>query len=108
MSRLRSSIRVCFFRNYYQIETYIISERDKTQDVTVKLMDIDSEHLGIPDQEYSCVITMPSNEFQKTCRDLALFSDSLNIKATKGDVVFSGKGDTGGSELFFEQLLADM
>jgi proliferating cell nuclear antigen len=61
-------------------------------------MDIDSEHLGIPDQEYSCVISMPSAEFQKTCKDLAMFSDSLNIKATKGDVVFSGKGDTGGSE----------
>lgn len=28
------------------------------------MMDIDSEHLGIPDQEYSAVITMPSLEFQ--------------------------------------------
>jgi len=77
--------------------SFVDTKRDKTQDVTVKLMDIDSEHLGIPDQEYSCVISMPSSEFQKTCKDLAMFSDSLNIKATKGDVVFSGKGDTGGN-----------
>ena len=46
-------------------------------------MDIDSEHLGIPDQDYSVVCEMPSNEFQKTCRDLAMFSDSINITATK-------------------------
>ena len=59
----------------------------KTQDVTVKLMDIDSEHLGIPDQEYSVVCEMPSGEFQKTCKDLAMFSDSINITATKVDLV---------------------
>lgn len=57
-------------------------------------MDIDNEHLGIPDQKYSCVIEMPSVEFQKTCRDIAVFSDSLQITATKAGVVFSGSGDT--------------
>lgn len=56
-------------------------------------MDIDNEHLGIPDQKYSCVIEMPSGEFQRTCRDIAMFSDSLQISANKNGVVFSGKGD---------------
>jgi proliferating cell nuclear antigen len=77
------------------------SERDKTQDVTVKLMDIDSEHLGIPDQDYACVVKMPSSEFQKVCRDLAMFSDSLNVTCTKANISFSGKGDTGGSQFSF-------
>lgn len=57
-------------------------------------MDIDNEHLGIPDQKYTCVIEMPSVEFQKTCRDIAIFSDTLSITATKSGVVFSGSGDT--------------
>ncbi len=55
-------------------------------------MDIDNEHLGIPDQKYSCVIDMPAAEFQRTCRDISSFSDTLTISATKAGVVFSGKG----------------
>ena len=55
-------------------------------------MDIDSDHLGIPDQKYSCVIDMSSAEFMRTCKDIATFSDTLNISATKSGVVFSGKG----------------
>lgn len=57
-------------------------------------MDIDNEHLGIPDTKYSCVLEMPSIEFQKTCRDIGIFSDSLSITANKSGVVFSGSGDT--------------
>lgn len=76
---------------------FVDTKRDKTQEVTVKLMDIDSEHLGIPDQDYACVVKMPSSEFQKVCRDLAMFSDSLNITCTKANISFSGKGDTGGN-----------
>lgn len=53
------------------------------QDVTVKMMDIDSEHLGIPEQDYAVVCEMPSSEFQKTCKDLTMFTDTLNVTATK-------------------------
>lgn len=53
------------------------------------MMDIDSEHLGIPDQEYACVVEMPASEFQKTCRDLSMFSDSLSITATKVDCPYN-------------------
>lgn len=28
------------------------------------MMDIDSEHLGIPEQDYSAVVCMPAAEFQ--------------------------------------------
>lgn len=39
-------------------------------------MDIDSEHLGIPDTEYSAVIKMPSAEFMRICRDLTSIGDT--------------------------------
>lgn len=77
-------------------------KKDKTQEVTVKMMDIDSEHLGIPDQDYSVVCEMPSHEFQKTCKDLSMFSDSINITATKAGITFSGKGETGQSVVQFQ------
>ena len=39
-------------------------------------MDIDSEHLGIPDTEYSAVVRMPSLEFSRICKDLASIGDT--------------------------------
>ena len=39
-------------------------------------MDIDSEHLGIPDTQYDVVVRMPSGEFQRICRDMAMIGDS--------------------------------
>ena len=39
-------------------------------------MDIDSEHLGIPDTEYSAVVKMPAAEFQRIMRDLSSIGDT--------------------------------
>lgn len=39
-------------------------------------MDIDGEHLAIPETEYKCVVTMPSGEFQRICRDMATIGDT--------------------------------
>lgn len=52
-------------------------------------MDIDSEHLGIPDTEYAAVVKMPSAEFQRICRDLSTVGESVLISATKDSVKFS-------------------
>jgi hypothetical protein len=39
-------------------------------------MDIDSEHLGIPDTEYAAVVRMPATEFSRICRDLSNIGDT--------------------------------
>ncbi len=52
------------------------SERDRLSEYDIKLMDIDQEHLGIPETEYAATITMPSAEFQRICRDLMALSES--------------------------------
>jgi len=39
-------------------------------------MDIDSEHLGIPDTEYGATINMPSGEFLRIVRDLSTIGDT--------------------------------
>lgn len=51
-------------------------ENDRISEYDIKLMDIDQEHLGIPDTEYAATITMPSGEFQRICRDLIALSES--------------------------------
>jgi proliferating cell nuclear antigen PCNA len=49
---------------------------DRISEYDIKLMDIDQEHLGIPETEYAATITMPAAEFQRICRDLSALSES--------------------------------
>uniref|UniRef100_A0AC34QUQ7 Proliferating cell nuclear antigen n=1 Tax=Panagrolaimus sp. JU765 TaxID=591449 RepID=A0AC34QUQ7_9BILA len=83
--------------------TFVFHDANKTkkQELTIKLMDLDNEHLGIPDQKYAATIDMPSAEFSKACRDLSQFSDSISIAATKAGIVFSGKGETGSNVITY-------
>lgn len=54
----------------------LIIDSDKISEYDLKLMDIDSEHLGIPETTYEAVVTMSSTRFQEICRDLQTLSDS--------------------------------
>lgn len=49
---------------------------DRISEYDIKLMDIDQEHLGIPETEYAATITLPAAEFQRICRDLSALSES--------------------------------
>lgn len=50
--------------------------QDKISDFEMKLMDIDSEHLGIPEAEYHAIVRMPSAEFARICKDLSSIGDT--------------------------------
>lgn len=69
------------------------SESDRLSEYDIKLMDIDQEHLGIPDTEYAATISMPSAEFQKICRDLMALSESgmtfNSMYRTVSDLLYS-------------------
>lgn len=52
------------------------SENDRVSEYDLKLMDIDQEHLGIPETEYAASISMPSSEFRRICTDLSAMSES--------------------------------
>jgi len=69
--------------------------QDRISDFNMKLMDIDSEHLGIPGQDYKVMIKMPAAEFQRICRDMSVLGETCTIKAEKGSVKFSVSGDLG-------------
>jgi len=70
---------------------------------TLKLMDIDSEHLGIPDTEYKCVVKMPAEEFQRICREMTIMGDTVKISASKEGVKFSVTGDIGSGSIICKQ-----
>ena len=52
------------------------ADSDRLTEYDLKLMDIDQEHLGIPDTDYAATISMPTNEFRRICTDLHAMSES--------------------------------
>jgi len=70
---------------------------------SLKLMEIDSEHLGIPDTEYKCIVKMSSNEFQRIIREMAVMGDTVKISASKEGVKFSVSGDMGTGSIICKQ-----
>jgi len=80
--------------------------QDRISDFELKLMDIDSEHLGIPDTEYKSKIQMPAGEFQRICRDLSILGDTVTIAVGKDGVKFSVSGEMGSGNMTLRQNTA--
>lgn len=68
---------------------------DRVGEYEMKLMDIDQEHLGIPDTIYDAEISLPSQEFARIIRDLKELGESVKIEVSKEGVRFSADGDIG-------------
>merc|ERR1712003_459838 len=49
----------------------------------------------IPEQHYKVLVKLPSSEFQKICRDLKEFGETMQIQASKDGIRFSVQGDVG-------------
>ncbi|KAJ6080356.1 hypothetical protein N7467_010109 [Penicillium canescens] len=79
------------------------AETDRLSEYDIKLMDIDQEHLAIPETEYAATVEMPSAEFQRICRDLNALSESVVIEASKEGVKFSCQGDIGNGSVTIRQ-----
>jgi len=75
---------------------------DRIADFDLKLMQIESEHMEIPDQQYKVTVRLPSAEFQKICRDLKEFGETMQIKASKEGITFSVQGDIGGGNVMLK------
>merc|ERR1711885_66437 len=73
----------------------------------LKLMEIESEHGEIPEQQYKVVAKMPSAEFQKICRDLKEFGETMQISASKEGIKFSVAGDVGSGNVMLKPREAE-
>ncbi|KAI1334763.1 proliferating cell nuclear antigen [Xylariaceae sp. FL0016] len=79
------------------------TQDDRISEYDLKLMDIDQEHLGIPETEYAATISMPSAEFKRICTDLMAMSESVTIDASKDGIKFSCSGDIGNGSVQLRQ-----
>merc|ERR1712137_1539265 len=71
-------------------------------DFDLKLMQIESEHMEIPEQHYKVVARLPSSDFQKICRDLKEFGETMQVSAGKDGIKFSAQGDVGAGNVMLK------
>lgn len=62
-------------------------------DHKLNTIDIDEDQISAPDHNFGMMITIPSQQFQKVCRDAYVFSNIIEIKSMDSQLIFSCKGD---------------
>lgn len=71
------------------------SERKEKKIFKLNLMDLDEEKYEIEPIDFPYSITLPSQDFQKYCKDMSSATDKIDIMCTKSKVMFSGNGELG-------------
>jgi proliferating cell nuclear antigen len=59
----------------------------------LNLLDLDNPKITVDPAEFNSVITLPSADFQKICRDMNNIADRVEIKNINNQLIFSCKGD---------------
>lgn len=77
-----------------------IENADKNTQTTfhLKMLDIDEVEIRIPDIQLDSVITMPSNDFQRMCRDMLNISDTFTMTYNENVLKLSCDGDFASQE----------
>jgi len=94
---INSNDTLTFFMDYCDINHLgiKIENNEKNTKTTYKLnlLDLDNEQISIDPTEFNSVITLPSADFQKICRDMSNVSDVVEIKNIYNQLIFSCRGD---------------
>lgn len=78
------------------------TEKTRRCEYQLKLLEIESESLGIPEMDYRSTVTLSSNEFSKIVRDMTVFGDIVTIAISKEGVKFSSAGFVGQGYTFLQ------
>jgi proliferating cell nuclear antigen len=73
-------------------------EKNSVTRYKLNLMDLPEDPISVPPATFESVITMPSVDFQKLCRDMHNISDYLEIRSVGNQLIFNCKGDIGTAE----------
>ena len=91
-----NDVLTLFIRNSNINELGIRIENKEKNTITesyLKMLDISEEKLDIPDIIYDSVISMPSIDLQKYCRDLSVVSNQVNISSNSSKFILESVGD---------------
>lgn len=70
-------------------------ENDKSSKTTYKLnlLDLDHQDIAVDPTDFPDIVTLPSADFQKICRDMNNLADLMEIKSVQNQLIFSCTGD---------------
>jgi proliferating cell nuclear antigen len=69
------------------------SEKNSRTTFKLNLLDLDNQKISIDAADFNSVITLPSSDFQKICRDMHNLAEYMEIKNIGNQLIFSCKGD---------------
>jgi proliferating cell nuclear antigen len=73
-------------------------EKNTLTNFYLNLIEVDENSYQIPPAQFESIITMPSNEFNKICRDMINLSEIIEIKSVGNQIIFSCKGEFASQE----------
>ncbi|KAJ7229191.1 proliferating cell nuclear antigen, N-terminal domain-containing protein [Mycena pura] len=82
---------------------YEAKNSDRIAEYDMKLMDIDSDTLGIPDTDYDAEVIMSSSEFARIVRDLNNLGESVRIEVSKEGVRFASEGESANGSVLLKK-----
>jgi proliferating cell nuclear antigen len=74
------------------------SEKNTVTKYMLNLMDLHEDNIQIPPAVFDSVITMPSVDFQKICRDMHNLAETIEIKSLENQLIFSCTGQFASQE----------
>jgi proliferating cell nuclear antigen len=69
------------------------TEKNTKTTYMLNLLDLDNHRIMIENVQFNSIITLPSTDFQKLCRDMYNLSDTIEIKNVNNCLIFTCKGD---------------
>jgi len=75
------------------------TKNDKVSEFNLNLLSIEADQLGIPETEYSSIVTMSAGEFTRICREMSQISETVNIETSKESIKFSVSGEIGAGSI---------
>lgn len=68
-------------------------EKNSVSNFKLNLLDLEDDDIEVPPTEFESVLTMPSSDFHKICRDMYNIAEYIEIKSVGNKLMFSCKGD---------------
>lgn len=81
-------------------------EFNRVTDYKLNTIDIDEDTVGAPPSNFGTMITMPSQQFQKVCREAYNISETIEIKSMGQQLIFCCNGEFATQETVYAQTTA--
>jgi proliferating cell nuclear antigen len=68
-------------------------DKNYVRNIKLTLLDLDEDKISIPQIKCSSIISMPSSDFSKICRDMSNLAEEIEITSINDSIKFECKGD---------------